>query len=133
MLSKKGDRLGKHLASFGVNAARATITESESGSVVSNSLQPHGILQARILEWIAFPFSRGSSNPRIEPRSPTLQADSLPVELQGKPNTGVGSLSLLQWIFLPQQLNRGILQCRWIFFFFFLPIELSGKAQCQLK
>ena len=24
----------------------------------------HGILQARILEWVAFPFSRGSSNPR---------------------------------------------------------------------
>jgi len=24
----------------------------------------HGILQARILEWVAFPFSRGSSRPR---------------------------------------------------------------------
>ena len=45
----------------------------------------HGILQARILEWVAFPFSRGSSNPRIEPRSPVLQADSLPAEPQGKP------------------------------------------------
>ena len=44
----------------------------------------HGILQARILEWVAFLFSRGSSNPRIEPRSPTLQADSLPAEPQGK-------------------------------------------------
>ena len=31
---------------------------------LSNSLQPHGILQARILEWIVFPFSRGSSQPR---------------------------------------------------------------------
>ena len=44
----------------------------------------HGILQPRILEWVAFPFSRGSSQPRIEPRSPALQADSLPAELQGK-------------------------------------------------
>ena len=34
----------------------------------------HGILQARILEWVAIPFSRGSS----PPRSPILQADSLP-------------------------------------------------------
>ena len=34
----------------------------------------HGILQARILEWAAIPFSRGSSNPGIEPRSPALQA-----------------------------------------------------------
>ena len=45
-------------------------SESESYSVVSDSLQPHGlytvhgILQARILGWVAFPFSRGSSQPR---------------------------------------------------------------------
>ena len=41
--------------------------ESESCSVMSDSLQPHGvhgILQARILEWVAFPFSRESSQPR---------------------------------------------------------------------
>ena len=72
----------------------------------------HGILQAGILEWVAFPFSRGSS----QPRSPTLQVDSLPAEPPGKPkNTGVGSLSLLQRIFLTQQLNRSLLHCRWIF------------------
>ena len=69
----------------------------------------HGILQARILEWVAFPFSSPSflPNPGIEPRTPTLQVDSLPAELQGKPeNTGVGSLSLLLWIFLTQELNQ---------------------------
>ena len=55
----------------------------------------HGILQARILEWVAFPFSRDLPNPGVEPRSPTLQVDSLPAESQEKPkNTGVGSLSL---------------------------------------
>ena len=60
----------------------------------------HGILQARILEWVPFPFSRGSSNSGIILRSLALQADSLPAEPQGKPkNTGVGSVSLLQWIF----------------------------------
>ena len=36
-----------------------------------------GILQARILEWVAMPSSRGSSRLRIEPRSPMSQADSL--------------------------------------------------------
>ena len=47
-------------------------------------------------------------NPGVEPRSPTLQADSLPAEPQGKlKNTGVGSLSLLQWIFPTQESNRG--------------------------
>ena len=36
-------------------------------------------------------------NPSIRPRSPTLQADSLPSEPPGKPNdNGVGSLSFLQ-------------------------------------
>ena len=43
----------------------------------------HGISQARILEWVAIPFSKGSSHPGIEPRSPTLWADSLPGEPQG--------------------------------------------------
>ena len=45
----------------------------------------HEIFQARILEWVAICFSRESSNPGIEPGSPSLQADSLPTELQGKP------------------------------------------------
>ena len=49
------------------------------------TIQIHGILWARILEWVAFSFSRGSSQPRIKPRSPSLQADSLPTEPQGKP------------------------------------------------
>ena len=70
----------------------------------------HGILQARILEWVAFSFSRESSQPRdlIQLRSPTLWADSLLTEPQGKsfvmerreymhcrPFTGVSDLYLL--------------------------------------
>ena len=43
----------------------------------------HGILHARILEWVAVPFSGDLPNPGIEPRSPTLQADSLPAKPQG--------------------------------------------------
>ena len=66
-----------------------------------------GILQARILEWVAFSFSRGSSQPRDWPRSSTLQADSLPAEPQGKPeNTGVVSLSLLQRSSQPRNQTR---------------------------
>ena len=68
----------------------------------------HGILQARILEWVPFPSPGDLSNPGIEPRSPALQADSLPAEPQGKPkNTGVGGLSLLQGIF-PTQEGEGL-------------------------
>ena len=40
----------------------------------------HGILQARILQWVALP------NLGIKPRSPGLQAHSLPSEPPGKPN-----------------------------------------------
>ena len=43
----------------------------------------HGILQARILEGVAVPFSRGSSQPGVKPRSPALQVDSLPAEPPG--------------------------------------------------
>ena len=46
----------------------------------------HAILQARILEWVAIPFSRGDlPEPQIEPRSPALQAYSLLSEPAGKP------------------------------------------------
>ena len=72
----------------------------------------HGILQAKILEWVASPFSRDLPNPGIKPRSPALQADStdsLPTEPQVKPkNTGLGCLSqdschkgslrILEWV-----------------------------------
>ena len=88
-------------------------------SRLSDSLGPmaytvHGILQVRILKWVAVPFSRGSSQPGIEPRS-SLQADSLPSEPPRKPkNTGVGSLSLLQGISPTQESNWGLLHYRWI-------------------
>ena len=54
---------------------------SESDSVVSNSLRPHGL-----------------HSPWNSPG----------------PNTGVGSRSLLQGIFPTQELNQGLLLCRWI-------------------
>ena len=61
------------------NPLQSAILTNTRNSVATNkvevaqlcpTLQPHGlytvhgILQARILEWVAFPFSRGSSPPR---------------------------------------------------------------------
>ena len=40
----------------------------------------HEIFHSRVLEWVAISFSRGPSWPRVEPRSPVLQADVLPSE-----------------------------------------------------
>ena len=42
----------------------------------------HGILQARILDWVAISFSGDLPNPGIKPKSPALQADSLPIRYQ---------------------------------------------------
>ena len=44
----------------------------------------HGLLQATVLEWVAFPSPGDLPNPGIEYRSPALQADSLPAEPLGK-------------------------------------------------
>ena len=85
----------------------------------------HGILQARILEWVAMPSSRDLPKPGIKHRSPTLQADYLPSEPLEKPmNTGVGSLSLLQGIFLTQELNWDLLLCRRILY------QLNYQGSC---
>ena len=54
----------------------------------------HGILQARILKWVAIPFSRGFSQPRDWTHVSALQADSLPVELLGKPRVGLAPGSM---------------------------------------
>ena len=89
---------------------------SESCLVMSDSLQPHGLYSP----WNSpgqntgvGTFSRDLPKPGIEPQSPTLQADSLPTEPQGKPkNTRVGSLSLLQGIFPTQGSNPGFPHCR---------------------
>ena len=59
-----------------VSQSCPTLCESMDCSLPGSFV--HGILQASILEWVAVPFSRGSSYPRIKPRSSTLQADSLP-------------------------------------------------------
>ena len=68
-------------------------------------------------------------NPGIKPRSPALQVESLPTKSSGKPkNTRVGSLSLLQGIFLPQELNWGLLHYRRFFYAW-----ATGKAHYKYK
>ena len=47
----------------------------------------HGILQARILEWVAISFSRGTSDPGIKPRSPALQQMLYQLSYAGKHTT----------------------------------------------
>ena len=69
-----------------VLAAQSCLTLCNPVDCSPPGLSAHGILQARILEWVAISFSRDLLNPGIEPGSPELQADSLPSEPQGKPH-----------------------------------------------
>ena len=76
-----------------------TFSESVSRSLVSDSLQPHGLKPTRLLcSW----------------NSPCK-------------DTGVGSHSLLQGIFLTQGLNLGLLHCRWILY------HLSHQGSLSLR
>ena len=91
-----------------------TLFEPMDGNQPGSSV--HGISQARILEGVAIPFSRGSSQLRDQTQSPALQADYLPSEAPGKPkNIGVVSLALLQGIFLTQESNH-VLHCSCILY-----------------
>ena len=72
-----------------VRATKMNINKSMEVKVTQLSLtlcdpMDCGILQARILEWVPFPSPRDLPNPGIKPGSPTLQADSLPAEPQGR-------------------------------------------------
>ena len=68
--------------------------------------------------WSGCPFpSPRSSQSRDRTQVSALQADSLSAQPQGNPkNTGVGSLSFLQWTVPTQGLNRGLLHCRQILY-----------------
>ena len=61
-----------------------TLCNLVDGSLPGSSV--HGILKARIVEWVAISFSRGSSQSRDRTQFPALQADCLPSESPGKPS-----------------------------------------------
>ena len=75
----------------------------------------HGILQATILKWVAMPSSRGSSQPRDRTQVSHI-AGGFFIGWATREVHGVGSLSLLQVIFLTQESNQGLLHCRQIIY-----------------
>ena len=88
-----------------MEAAQSCSTLCEPmGSLPGSSV--HGIFQARLLEQVAISFSRDLPDPGIEPRSPGLQADTLPSEPPGKPNKTINLFnnSQLQLKFLTERL-----------------------------
>ena len=77
----------------------------------------HGILQARILEWVAFPSSRRSSQLRDQTHVSRIAGKFFTSwATREAKNTGVGSLSLLQRIFPTQESNWDLLHCKLILY-----------------
>ena len=80
----------------------------------------HGIFQVRILEWVAMPSSRGSSQPKDQTMSTTFnlnwQAGSLPLAPPGKP--------ILKWVSYPAPSHHTVtMRCpikarRWYLYYF---------------
>ena len=98
-------------------------SESESYTVVSNPLQPHGLYSpwnspgrntgVGSLSLLQGLFVTQGSNPGLSHCRRILYQ----LSHKGSPkNTGVGSLSFLQGIFLTQESNQGLLHCRWILY-----------------
>ena len=85
----------------------------------------HGILQARILEWVAMPSCSVSSWPRDRTQFSRIAGGFFTSWVTREAlDPGVGSLSLLQGIFPTWESNWGLLHCRQIF----LPAKLPGTA-----
>ena len=86
----------KYLSIF-CSAPDTIVGESESHSVVSDSLQSHALYSpwnslgqnTGVSSFSPFPPPGDLANPGIKPRSPALQADSLPAEPPGKPSGNV--------------------------------------------
>ena len=95
--------------------------KSESHSVESDSLQPHGLYSlwnspGQNTGMGSLLFSRGSSQTRDKTQVSCIADRFFTSWATGKPkNTGVGSLSFLQRIVLTQELNWGLLHCRRFF------------------
>ena len=86
---------------------KVKVAQSRLTPVTPWTLQSMEFSRPEYWSWQPFPSSGDLPKPGTEPRSSSLQADSLPAEPQGKPkNTRVGSLSLSSGTFLPRNQTK---------------------------
>ena len=77
----------------------------------------HGLLQARILEWVAFPFSRGSSQPRDQTQVSCFAGRFFTNWATREAQEYWSGQPIPSPVDLPnQKLNQGLLHCRWILY-----------------
>ena len=100
MASHRGRHDWSDLAAAGTAPHCASVMSSWSHGPMDHSPSDssvHGIIQARILEWVAISFSRDSADPVIELMSPALQADSLLLSHQWSPIIIINNDLFLPW------------------------------------
>ena len=96
---------------------------------VTQSCVVHEILQARILEWVTFPFSRGSSQPRDWTQVSHIWSRFFTSWAMREAQEYWSSLARFQWIFPTQESNWGLLHCRWILH----QLSYQGSPKCEVK
>ena len=67
----------------------------------------HGLSQAKVLEWVAISYSRGSSRHSIEHESPVLRVDSLLLSHQGSPEDSI-SINICPYFSVVYKGERGV-------------------------
>ena len=83
------------LSHWGSPKSSLEVKVPQSCPTLSMDYTVRGILQARILEWVAFPCSRGSSQARDRTHGyPALQVNSLPAKPRASPR-------ILEWVYYP--------------------------------
>ena len=105
----RGARLGREV--------KVQVTQSHPTLCDPMDYTVHGILQARILEWAAFPFSRGSFQPRDQTQVSQIAGGFFNSwATREAQEYWRGSLCLLQQMFPTQKSNQGLLHCRQILY-----------------
>ena len=123
------------------NISRLVLQQSSvSHSVVSNSLWPHGLYVAhqpplsmefsRQGSWSGLPFPSPEDlpDPGIKPRSPALQADSLPSEPPGKPVLQQRTSTNISTSFINPYLSKYLFD-----FSHYLPHLSTNHFPCELQ
>ena len=89
----------------------------------------YGLFQAKILEWVAISFSRGSSQPGIESRSPALQADSLLCEPPGNTwwDSEVQGMYVYLWLIHIVVWQKPIQHCKAVT----LQLKIKKEVMCH--
>ena len=91
---------------FGGLVVKSCLTLVTPWTVVCQGSFVHGILQARILKWVAIPFPGALPDPGIKPRSPQLRAISLLTELQGILKFSVVKRNIVKQLHPPKRTKK---------------------------